>query len=115
MATRLYRSIVVFGTTLGAGGAVVAVAPLIASGCSLDLDDGGDDSWHGIIDAAQPCRDAECPDAWYVPIFDAPWAIIDAPMPDAAPPDAGNPDAAVDHLADPTDPTDPDPTAGGTP
>lgn len=106
MATRLYRSIVVFGTTLGAGGAVVAVAPLISSGCSLHS---GDDDWHGIIDAPLPypdanCMDAQCPDAWYVPIFDAGWGIIDAPQPqpDAALPDAAPPDAAAAAATDPT-------------
>lgn len=98
MATRLFRSIVVFGTTLGAGTAVVV--PLVSSGCSLSMgDDSGDDSWHGIIDAAlPPCHgDARCPDAWYVPISDGPWGIIDAPLPDpdAVPPDAGNPDSAA--------------------
>jgi len=115
MATRLFRSIVVFGTSLGSGVTIVAGAQVITSGCSLD-GGGGDDSWHGIIDAAlvdAGCVDAACPDAWYVPIFDAGWPIIDAamPEPDAAPANAGPPAAAgADPEASPTPGTEPTPS-----
>jgi hypothetical protein len=74
--TGLYRSIVAFGITLGAG------APV--AGCNLYFVDPHDppppdafvphDCGWGIIDAALP------PDAWPT--------IADAPVPDAATPDA---------------------------
>jgi len=87
--TRLFRSIVVFGTALGAGAPIVAAA--LAPACSLYrgpgspppdaevIHDGSPpDAWHGIIDAAVP-------DAWPI--------IADAPLPDAGV-DAG-PDGAT--------------------
>jgi hypothetical protein len=96
--TRLFRSIVVFGTSLGAGASVVAVT--LAPACTLYL---GPGDGHGIIDAAirpDACPDDACPDAWPA-IADAPpdawYGIIDASVPDAwpviadapLPPDAG--------------------------
>ena len=94
--TRLYRSIVVFGTSLGVGIPVVAVS--LAPACDLYL--GSDhhpppDAWHNTIaDAPLP------PDAWHGSSEAPPdaWPIIaDAPLPPDAPPDA-SPDAAP-HVA----------------
>jgi hypothetical protein len=79
--SRLYRSIVVFGTTLGAGAPIVAAA--LAPACDL---------YEG------PSRPAP-PDAWHATIADAWHGIIDAPTPPDAWPtiaDAPNPDARVD-------------------
>jgi hypothetical protein len=93
--TRLFRSIVVFGTSLGAGASVVAVT--LAPACTLYVGPGDKrvpDAWPAIADAPPP------PDAWPV-IADAPpdawYGIIDASVPDAwpviadapLPPDAG--------------------------
>jgi hypothetical protein len=87
MATRLFRSIVVFGTTIGAAAA-------LGPGCDLSGGDGGDDddesdvdAWFGIIDAPTPYWDAAP---------DADWGIIDAPLPDAAPDAEPPPDAVED-------------------
>jgi hypothetical protein len=105
MATRLFRSIIAFGTALGAGAGVATLVPA----CALYAgDDSSGDDWHGIIDAALPCADGACPDAW-PPISDAFWPMIDAsmPPPDAAPDawptiaDAPSPDAATTDVADP--------------
>lgn len=86
MPSRLYRSIIAFGVTLG----TASSASTIVTAC-----DGADehappvpDGWYGIIDAALPCVDAGCPDAWFTPIADAPTWAIDAGPADAAPPDA---------------------------
>lgn len=81
MSSRLYHTIIVFGTAIGVGtGAAVAM-----TGCDLYLGDPAPiDAAHGIIDAS------------FGTIADAPWGIIDAAVP---PPDAGLPDAASDGSA----------------
>ena len=98
MSSRLFRSIIAFGASLGIGTGVATVATL-ASGCDLywgDPKDGRGHTGWPIIDASQPgCHyDGYC-DAGWPTISDAPWGIIDAPaVPDAAP-DARPPDAHV--------------------
>lgn len=81
--SRLYRSIVVFGTAIGAGAPIVATA--LAPACEL---------YEG------PAR-APKPDAWHDTIADAPWhGIIDAALPpDAWPTIADAPDPAPDAKA----------------
>jgi hypothetical protein len=82
MPSRLFRSIVVFGTSVGAATTVGVTASAVISGCDLYEGSSGphhDGRW-GIIDAAildAHCADAHCPDAW--------WSLIDA-----APPIDGN-------------------------
>ncbi|HTJ41042.1 MAG TPA: hypothetical protein VL463_03075 [Kofleriaceae bacterium] len=83
--SRLYRSIVVFGTAIGAGAPIVAAS--LAPACELyegPHKSPPPDAWHNTIsDAANP------PDAWH--------GIIDAQLPDAWPTiaDAPNPDAGT--------------------
>ena len=80
MSSRLYHTIIVFGTAIGIGGGT-AVA---LSGCDLYFDPTPKvDAQHGIIDAS------------FGTIADAPWGIIDAPPPPDAMPDAVLPDAAI--------------------
>ena len=88
--SRLFRTIVVFGTTLGAGAPAVGLA-------ACDLYVGPHD--HGVPDAR--IGDCGIHDAWPTisdaPIYDAWHGIIDAALPDAWPTiaDAPTPDGGV--------------------
>ena len=80
--TGLYRSIVAFGVSLGAGAPLAAA--FFAPACDLYFDPAPapPDAWHATI------ADAPIPDAWH--------GIIDAALPPDAWPtiaDAPNPDA----------------------
>jgi hypothetical protein len=81
MPSRLFRSIIVFGSALGVGS-------VAAGGCDLYFDGGGkhpdgpQDGWHGIIDVPPPPRDC-C------------WGIIDAPREDGWPTIADAPNDAA--------------------
>ena len=85
MSSRLYHTIIVFGTAIGVGGGT-AVA---LSGCDLYFNSPTPqiDAQHGIIDAP------------FGTIADAPWGIIDAPPPPDAAIDAVLPDAPTDGSA----------------
>lgn len=81
--SRLYRSIVVFGTSLGTGLLATGIAVTAGSGCTASTSH--PDSGH-IIDAGSTCGDAVCPDGWHAiidaSIIDGNWtAIADAPWP----------------------------------
>ncbi|HUJ61957.1 MAG TPA: hypothetical protein VLX92_25805 [Kofleriaceae bacterium] len=92
--TRLYRSIVVFGTSIGAGTALGGAFSALVPGCDLYYTTAGsnDHRWP-IIDASfASIHDGPCPDAWCVDAgfgmidaaSDGGWGTIaDAPNPDA--------------------------------
>ena len=94
MASRLFRSIIVFGSSLGAATIFGAAGSAVSSGCELyDGSPQHHGPW-GIIDASvpdAPCgRDARCPDAWWgfidAAVIDGSWGTIaDAPNPKDAP------------------------------
>ena len=107
--SRLFRSIVVFGSSLGAATVFGAAGSAVSAGCELyeGRSHPGSGPW-GIIDASLPdgaCggRDGGCPDAWWGFIdatpSDGSWGTIaDAPNPDAAhaaPAAAADPAAAA--------------------
>lgn len=81
--SRLFRTIVVFGSSLGAATVFGAAVSTVSSGCEL-YEATPHHGWP-IIDAAIP--DALCGDGGYCP--DARWGIIDAALPDAKVIDGG--------------------------
>ncbi len=78
--TRLFRSIVVFGTSLGAGGALATTA---LTGCDIylgrDQHPTGSGSW-GFIDAGLPIDSHVCNTDGGA-CHDGSWGFIDAGMP----------------------------------
>ena len=98
--SRLFRSIVVFGSSLGAATVFGAAGSAMSSGCELyEGSPHRGSGWWGFIDASVPdgpCADARCPDAWWGfidagVVVDGGWGTIaDAPNPDAPRADASH-------------------------
>jgi hypothetical protein len=83
--SRLFRSIVVFGSSLGAATIAGTVGSAMTSGCGMDDGSNHDPGPWGFIDASPP--DTVCAGA-DGGCIDGNWGTIaDAPNPDA-PPDA---------------------------
>jgi hypothetical protein len=95
MASRLFRTIVVFGSSLGAATLFGAAASAMSSGCELYEGSSHPTGPWSHIDAAPPyqdadCGDGPCPDAWWgfidAAVGDGAWGTIaDAPNPKDAP------------------------------
>lgn len=86
--SRLFRSIVVFGSSLGAAAGFTTAGSALSAGCGLY--DGTPHHGSGSVHDAG-CADAHCPDAWWgfidAAVLDGSWGTIaDAPNPDAPAP-----------------------------